>query len=132
MPLKKAATPLVHNRVMLVGDAGGVMDPLTGEGIFYGVKSSYLAADTIARFLGGKIPDLREYDRAINLELMPELKISRTIQKLNSLTPRIYFSYLEHNDRFFRAFCRMLRGEINYRYLKSRLSPPIRLLFRIF
>ena len=132
MPLKRAATPLAYHRVLLVGDAGGVIDPLSGEGMYYGTKSSYLALPAIIRFLEGKIPDLSEYDTAVSREILPELKIARTVQKLNSVTPRLFFHFIAENDRFFRAFCGMLRGERTYASLKSRLSPPLRLLFRIF
>jgi geranylgeranyl reductase family protein len=132
MPLKRASTRLVHDRVLLVGDAAGVIDPLSGEGMFYGIKSSYLAANSIVKFLEGKIPDLSEYDDNVNRELMPELRIARTIQKMNSATPWIFLYFLEHNDRWWRAFCRMLRGERTYQSLKNRLPFPIRPIFRIF
>jgi geranylgeranyl reductase family protein len=132
MPLKKTATLLAYHRVLLVGDAAGVIDPLSGEGMYYGIKSSCLAATSIRRFLEGKIPDLSEYDAAVNREIMPELKTARTIQKLNSLTPRLFFHYLEENDRVWRAFCGMLRGERTYASLKNRLNLPLRLLFRVF
>lgn len=132
MPLRRASAPLVLQRVLLVGDAAGLIDPLTGEGIYYGFKSSYLAAPAIFKFLDGKTKDLSEYDLAVNHELAPELKIARTVQKMNSATPRIFFQLLKDNDRFWRAFCRMLRGERTYSSLKQSLSPPLQMLFRIF
>jgi len=132
MPLKKPETPLVYQRILLVGDAAGVIDPLSGEGIFYGIKTSLLAASTIMRFMEGRIAYLAEYDEAVKREITPELTAARTIQKLNSITPRLFFHYLRENDRFWRAFCRMLRGESTYVQLKNRLKPPLRLLFRLF
>jgi len=54
---------------------------------------------------------------------MPELKIARTIQKMNSFTPRLFFYLLKENDRFWRAFCGLLRGEKTYVGLKNRLNP---------
>jgi flavin-dependent dehydrogenase len=132
MPLRKATTPLSHERVLLVGDAAGLIDPLTGEGIYYALKSSYLAATTIMRFIKGEIADLEEYENAINNELMPELKAARTIQKINSAAPRLFSHFLNENDRFWRAFCRLLRGEKTYVDIKNFLSPPLRLVFRYF
>jgi flavin-dependent dehydrogenase len=132
MPLKKANTPLVFNRILLVGDAAGMIDPLSGEGIYYGIQSSLLAEAAITRFLEGETQDLKDYNEAVNREITPELRAARTIQKLNSITPRLFFHYLQNNDRFWRAFCRMLRGERTYVNLKNRLKPPLRLLFRIF
>jgi geranylgeranyl reductase family protein len=132
MPLRRANTPLIYHRVLLVGDAAGLIDPLTGEGIYSALRSSDMAAAAITRFLEGKTADLQEYEDDINTQLMPELKTARTIQKLNSATPRVFFYFLKENDRFFRAFCRLLRGEKTYAGVKQSLYPPLRILFRIF
>ncbi|OPZ44992.1 MAG: Digeranylgeranylglycerophospholipid reductase [Euryarchaeota archaeon ADurb.BinA087] len=37
---------ITNNRVLLVGDAAGFIDPLTGEGIYYALKSGKIAAQT--------------------------------------------------------------------------------------
>jgi geranylgeranyl reductase family protein len=132
MPLRKAGTSLTYQRVLLIGDAAGLVDPLSGEGIYNALRSSYLAAAAIKNFVENKAPDLKEYEAAIDREIMPELKISRTIQKMNSITPRIFSQLLSENDRCWRAFCRLLRGEKNYRGMVSSLAPPLRLLFRMF
>jgi geranylgeranyl reductase family protein len=126
MPLRKASTPLTFQRVLLVGDAAGIIDPLIGEGIFYSLRSSQLAAETIIRLLENKTTDLHEYDLAVNRILTPELKIAARIQLLNSLAPRFFFYLLCHNDRFWRAFCHMMRGERSYVELKNRLAWPLK------
>ncbi|MFX1255818.1 MAG: NAD(P)/FAD-dependent oxidoreductase [Promethearchaeota archaeon] len=46
-PLPKTFT----DRVLVVGDAAGFVSPLTGEGLYYGIRSSQLAADTITSYL---------------------------------------------------------------------------------
>ncbi len=58
-PLKGHPIPIyTHNeqvstrRVLLVGDAAGLADPLSGEGIRFAIKSGRLAAESI---LGGKV-----------------------------------------------------------------------------
>ena len=132
MPVRRSNTRLSHHRVLLLGDAAGLIDPLTGEGIYSALRSSQLAASAITRFIAGQSADLHEYERDIDNELMPELKKARTIQKLNSATPRIFFHFMKENDRFFRAFCRLLRGEKTYAGIKQSLPPPLRLLFHIF
>jgi geranylgeranyl reductase family protein len=131
LPVRKSNTRLNFERVLLLGDAAGVIDPLTGEGIYYALKTSYLAAEAIINFMEGKSTDLSLYQRSVERDIIPELNIARTIQKMNSLTPWIFYHYLKNNDRFWRAFCRLLRGEKNYTDLKNSLIPPLRLLFRI-
>lgn len=39
----------VHGRLLLIGDAAGYVDPLTGEGLSVGFKTATLAVDSIAR-----------------------------------------------------------------------------------
>jgi geranylgeranyl reductase family protein len=129
IPVRKAKTPLGCSRVILLGDAAGMVDPLTGEGIYYALKSAHLAAEAISEFIRGKTTDLSGYQQSIDNEIMPEVKIAHSIQKINSVTPRLFFYYLKNNDRFWRAFCRMLRGEKNYASLRKSLSPPLRYLF---
>jgi flavin-dependent dehydrogenase len=131
MPVRKSGTPVSNGRVALVGDAAGMIDPLSGEGIYYALRSAYLAADAINGFLAGKSADLKSYDTAVIRELGPELKIARTIQKMNSAVPQVFFHYLTESDRFWRAFCQMLRGERTYVGLKKRLPWPVRILFKI-
>jgi geranylgeranyl reductase family protein len=130
MPVRKPASPLSMGRVLLVGDAAGLIDPLTGEGIYYALRSSYLASGAIIKLLESRSGDLLEYDAAINREFAQEFKIARTLRKLNSLAPRLFFHWLKDNDRFWRAFCRLLRGERTYTDLVNSLSPPLRLLFK--
>jgi geranylgeranyl reductase family protein len=132
MPVRKPATPIAFSHVLLVGDAAGLIDPLSGEGIYYGLRSVKMAAPVIMRYLEGKTIDLAEYQSAVDRELMPEFKIARAVQKLNSVVPQIFFERIRNNDRFWRAFCGMLRGDRTYVSLKKSIPQPIRLLFRLF
>jgi geranylgeranyl reductase family protein len=131
IPVRKSGTPLGSQRVILLGDAAGLVDPLTGEGIYCALKSAHLAAEAILNFIQGKTVDLSAYQQAVDNQIMPEARIARSIQKLNSLTPWIFYYYLKNNDRVWRAFCRLLRGEKTYAGVRKSLPPPLRLLFDI-
>jgi geranylgeranyl reductase family protein len=43
LPLSTGRLPVAHGRVLLAGDAAALINPLTGEGIFYAVTSGALA-----------------------------------------------------------------------------------------
>ncbi|MGZ5553265.1 MAG: NAD(P)/FAD-dependent oxidoreductase [Chthoniobacterales bacterium] len=46
-PLRRAAISPAHPKLFLIGDAARVVEPFTGEGIFYALRSGELAADAI-------------------------------------------------------------------------------------
>ncbi|WP_370324443.1 NAD(P)/FAD-dependent oxidoreductase [Euzebya sp.] len=48
LPLSTGRPRPDHGRVLLVGDAAGLINPLTGEGIFYAVASGRMAATALA------------------------------------------------------------------------------------
>lgn len=47
LPIYTRREPVATARTLLVGDAAGLVDPLTGEGIRFGIKSGRLAAEAI-------------------------------------------------------------------------------------
>jgi len=56
MPIRGAALPMCFNRqphydrgLLLVGDAGGMVNPFNGEGIAYAMESGRLAAEVVAQ-----------------------------------------------------------------------------------
>jgi menaquinone-9 beta-reductase len=48
-PLARAALPASYPGLLLVGDAARVVEPFTGEGIYYALRSGELAAEAISR-----------------------------------------------------------------------------------
>ncbi len=46
IPFKKPFTPIGRGNILLAGDAGGFVSPVTGEGIYYGIVSGEQAAAT--------------------------------------------------------------------------------------
>jgi flavin-dependent dehydrogenase len=44
LPLRVRNEPIVFGRTLLVGDAAGLIEPLTGEGIYYAMRSGQIAA----------------------------------------------------------------------------------------
>jgi len=68
-PVRGAALPMGFNRkphygrgLLLVGDAGGMVNPFNGEGIAYAMESGEMAAEVIAQALGRPEHD---HDRAL-------------------------------------------------------------------
>lgn len=58
IPFKKPFEPTGRNNMLLVGDAGGFVSPVTGEGLYYATTTGRLAAETIKEHMLGESVDL--------------------------------------------------------------------------
>jgi geranylgeranyl reductase family protein len=77
--------PLVGNRIMLLGDAAGLINPLNGEGIQYALHSARWAADIAAERLAADrlaAADLRGYQQRVHQSLRTDMALSRLIVQL--------------------------------------------------
>jgi geranylgeranyl reductase family protein len=84
LPLAPARRSYGH-RVLTVGDAAGLTKPTTGGGIFYGLLSGLLAAETLTGALRGDrlaAGDLRAYEDRWRARLGPHLQISSWVRGL--------------------------------------------------
>jgi flavin-dependent dehydrogenase len=100
--------------VMVAGDAAGLTDPLTGEGIYYAVRSGKMAAEACCRFMTGRVHDLAGYTGDINRELMDELIEAARIKDIFNSGPLRIHEFVRDSDRAWGAFCKILRGERKY------------------
>jgi flavin-dependent dehydrogenase len=75
---------LTADRVMLCGDAGGLTNPMTGEGIFYAMCSGEIAAHTAIKALENNTFDassLRRYQRMWNQEFCKDFRLMHRLSK---------------------------------------------------
>ena len=82
VPLGGEARVLHGRRVLLAGDAAGLAEPMTGEGIFYAVRSAQIAADTIQKALLHHGADLSSYSERVNAEIASDLKYAKRLAGL--------------------------------------------------
>ena len=120
LPMRKLASPLSDGNVLLVGDAAGLLDPLTGEGIFAAIWSGRAAAGHIAEYAAGKAPDLRGYARQLERELLPELPVSRRLYDLLYLSPATTIRVVKHVPGVWPFLCEIVRGGWSYGELPQR------------
>lgn len=87
IPVRPRSGPLARGRVLLVGDAAGLADPVTAEGISFAVRSGRLAAEAI--LAGGLDP--RRVAAAYRTALAPllrELRAARALARVLYGHPR--------------------------------------------
>jgi len=113
------AASLVGHRVLLVGDAAGMVDPFLGEGIYYGVWSGRLAAEAVAGFLKEKTP-LAHYEEAVRNEIYPELWAASRIAGIVYRFPRFFFKLATRHPEWLKGYGKVLQGRLNYRDLWKR------------
>ena len=114
LPLRVRNSPLSSLNLVLVGDAAGLLDPLTGEGIYAAIWSGRVAARHLAAFIGGEAPDLDGYQREVERDLGTELMVSRRFHDLLNLIPGSILGVERHTSVLWSLICRLLRGEQTY------------------
>ena len=85
LPLGSKRRPLSGENYLLLGDAGSLIDPFSGEGISHAMVSGRHAADWAARAVAANdfSPGfLKGYDKAVYNRLGQELRLSRLMQRL--------------------------------------------------
>jgi len=109
-----------QDKVLLLGDAAGLTDPLTGEGIYNAIQSAQLAAPVIENsLLGGKV-GLQDYQQIVEGKIMSELRIARTLSKKFVRFPRLAFGMFNRSDGAWRAISNLMLGEIDYAAIKGK------------
>lgn len=89
LPLASKRRPLSGDGYMLIGDAGHLIDPFTGEGISHAMISGVHAADVAKEALNSEEPHgmvparlLADYDARVWKRLGKELAISTRLQQM--------------------------------------------------
>lgn len=133
LPLGSKKRVLSGDRFLLVGDAAGLIDPFTGEGIGNALRSGRYAAEHICRcFEKNNFSRKfnREYDQYIYKKMWRELKISRGMQKL--LNYPFLFNYVVKKAKNNSSLKKVLVSMLDDADIKEELLSPkfyLKLLF---
>jgi geranylgeranyl reductase family protein len=124
LPTLTRRARLSSENVLLVGDAAGLVEPFTGDGISFACESAQIAARCIANALGSGVRDLRAYSEEILRTAGPELFSSRKLLSLSVAFPRQIYRLFRYNDKVWQTFCRVLRGEDSFETLRRDVLGP--------
>lgn len=105
----------------LVGDASGSVDPLTGEGIYYALKTAHLLAEAL---IGGRLP---AYEQAWNA--MASTSIAKVSKKLDAfyhpVALRALGVLLDYSPSVRNLTRDLVCGSQRYDALKARVKAEI-------
>jgi len=89
IPLAPRRGPLARGRVLLAGDAAGLVDPVTAEGITHAIWSGQLAAAALVegRLEPGRVGPI--YQSLLEKHILGELRAARFLARLLYRYPRI-------------------------------------------
>jgi menaquinone-9 beta-reductase len=117
LPFGDPRPPPGRGAVLLAGDAAGFVDPITGEGIAWAVKSGALAAEAAAAALGQGQPNgaMSAYCKRIR-PVLTELSRARRLAHVvyhPRLQPR-FLQVLARSERVQRRYFDLLAGRLDY------------------
>jgi geranylgeranyl reductase family protein len=123
LPMQRAGMPIASGGAALIGDAAGLVDPLSGEGIYAALASGIAVAPAVADYLDGVTGDLSGYQFAADRELVPDLVASRALMEVFHAWPAPFAWLAHHSDRVFGGMTALVRGERTYEDIVRATGP---------
>lgn len=125
LPLGDFRRDPTFGNVLFVGDAAGLVDPMTGEGIAYALESGALAAQAIAKALAagdvaGAGAAYRHALADIHDDLTQALRLRR--YAYTKVFSKIFRQKLEKSEWSRQAFFDLLEGKRTYRDLQAEVT----------
>jgi geranylgeranyl reductase family protein len=109
-----------RDKALLLGDAAGLADPLTGEGIYNAILSAQLAAPVITNSLAHDEAKLEDYQEVVGGKIISELRIARVLSRLLVRFPHLAFGMFRRSDAVWTAVRGLMSGELKYADIRRR------------
>lgn len=128
LPLRRPGTRVAGARALLVGDAAGLIDPVSGDGMYECFVSAGLATTAIEDLLAGRADSLEPYGVVLDAELAPLHRASWKLKRALDRWPRASWQ-VARTRLLWRSVERLLLGEIGSPGEQHGLARlPLRLL----
>jgi geranylgeranyl reductase family protein len=125
LPMRRLATPAARGRTLLVGDAAGLVDPLSGDGIYEAFVSARLATEAIL----AERPET--YETVLSAALDHHAGASWKAKRAADRFPRACF-WAARSPGVFDTVAGLLRGDLRHPSEARGLArPPLRALSRL-
>lgn len=125
LPMQRPGAMIAAAGVALVGDAAGLVDPLSGEGIHAAIASGIAVAPAAQDYLSGAAPSLAGYQLTVQRELLPDIEASHALTEIFHAYPEPLMWVFQHSRRFWGRFWGILRGDHGYHDVVHSFGPAI-------
>jgi len=112
LPLRRPGVRIASARALLVGDAAGLIDPVSGDGMYECFVSSKLAAAAVLDLLAGRATSLEPYEGAVDAALMPLHNASWKLKRALDRWPRASWQ-IARTQLLWKTVERLLQGELS-------------------
>jgi geranylgeranyl reductase family protein len=128
LPLRSPKATLARGRALLVGDAAGLIDPVSGDGMFEGFLSSKVASEAVLDLLAGRERTLDPYGPRLARLLATHLWASWGVKAALDRFPRATFA-LAGTRIVWSAVERLLSGDVpDVGAVRGLARPPLKAL----
>jgi geranylgeranyl reductase family protein len=112
LPMRRPGVRIAGERALLVGDAAGLIDPISGDGMYECFVSSRLATAAVLDLLGGQASSLEPYEAAVEAALMPLHNASWRFKQALDRWPRLSWR-VARTQLLWQTVERLLLGELS-------------------
>jgi geranylgeranyl reductase family protein len=116
-------------RVLLVGDAAHLMDPLMGEGIYYAIRSGMLAAEAVLRTEQTGDAPSEAYQALIERHLFGNLRWALYFSKFVFRFDKLAYQTLKRYPEIADHYLRVLEGTETYQGFVQEMKERIQNFF---
>jgi flavin-dependent dehydrogenase len=127
LPTMTATTTFSAHGIFLAGDAAGMIEPLTGEGISYACQSAGMCADHLLEFFDKRDAE-PAYADAVRKEIKHDIDGSHAIMQISRLFPGLFAKTFRNRSSAWAALCGLLRGESTFHDVRRDLLGPLHLV----
>lgn len=118
--------PVSRGRVVLVGDAANLMDPMMGEGIYYAVRSGQMAGEAIVKAIEEDQKGISGYREALKCTLFGDLTVALKLAKAIYRFPKLAYTVLKSSKSLWLLYFNVLAGDARYEAFSGKMADGIR------
>ncbi len=111
LPMRRARTLLARGRTAVIGDAAGLVDPFSGDGMYEAFLSAQLVVDAALDVLAGRADNLDAYQAGVERRIAPLTRAGWGAKSAFERFPRATYA-LARLPVTFRALEKLLQGDL--------------------